>query len=49
MLVLSERLKERELWPTANYWLSLSPPLPFSGFNFFSSVETRLRNSFVTL
>jgi hypothetical protein len=26
----------------------LSPP-PFSGFNFFSSVETRLRNSFMTL
>jgi hypothetical protein len=26
------------------------PPLPpFSGFNFFSSVETRLRNSFMTL
>jgi hypothetical protein len=22
---------------------------PFSGFNFFSSVETRLRNSFMTL
>jgi hypothetical protein len=27
----------------------LSPPPPFSGFNFFSSVETRLRNSFMTL
>jgi hypothetical protein len=28
----------------------LLPPLPpFSGFNFFSSVETRLRNSFMTL
>jgi hypothetical protein len=28
----------------------LLPPLPpFSGFNFFSSVKTRLRNSFMTL
>src|SRR5260370_283232 len=28
----------------------LLPPLPpFSGFNLFSSVETRLRNSFMTL
>jgi hypothetical protein len=27
----------------------LSPPPPFSGFNFFSSVETCLRNSFMTL
>jgi hypothetical protein len=27
----------------------LPPSPPFSGFNFFSSVETRLRNSFMTL
>jgi hypothetical protein len=27
----------------------LTPLPPFSGFNFFSSVETRLRNSFMTL